>query len=1082
MSRIYDSFAGRAICVFLVLLLAAFMVLHGSPVRVQREAKAEGLGWSVLITFIVELCGGFYDVGLDKLCEYLSKEDPNYETQIAQIKQLLGEINIEIQDIKQALQDIGGVIDQMESYEQSLKIKDILTEIETSWESFEDNVWNNPDPQVDAFCRSVMGSYALETKVRTIYNYISHKNEPRSALDKYTDLLIGPAATVGGTQDFSTRVSTTDGSKVVVERPTYFDYKGWTGGHDVMGAASPARNFYFAEGTSRPGFDTYFCIQNPSVNRADVELTYMMPGGQTRSQYIRVPGLSRATVSPVDTLGPGLDFSTRVRVTNGVDVVAERPMYFNYQGAWTGGHSIVGATSPSTELYFAEGTCRPGFDSYLCVQNPGSSATKVNVKFMMGDGAQKEKSFDMPARSRYTLRAEDVLGRGDGAAYDFSARVASTDGGKIIAERPVYFDYKGWTGGHDVMGTASPAKSFYFAEGTCRPGFDPYLCLQNPSDLDSKATLTYMRGDGTTTDQAVAIPARSRITVSPKDILGSADDAAHDFSIKVVSTEGGSIIAERPMYFNYKSNWTGGHNVMGATAPRSDWYFAEGTVRRGFAPYFCIQNPGSAASRVKMTFMGTDGRSWAKDVTVPAHSRKTILASEAVSSLGNNYCGLEEYFAKLIHAQLCAADMVLEAKNYDPEDYGTADEYVKNSLEPMIREEIDCFRDNAQRLVMAQATLVNDPNSNAISLGQDGAAVLDRANFVCEMLANKALNDKTSKLMGSVISTQDVIPAGQAYELKAYNKTTGTMEAASRTTIVPQYSTSMSEPYNATNWKGPGLVDQYYDQWDGAGKTVVPNNDFSIINYEFSNVTAGYYYDIKDTTGKVVAPNVPVMKYTDDYIASDTGDNTFGSFTTVMRGNAGGKLMMSNWTDKVTNDGSGCGKGADYNITNLTPKHISATMYMDKDESDYEVYGATRQFTYNGPDQRNVKIMVDYSTDGEPTFQASNCAGLHIHNCAAGDYADGKYSWRLYDVTAAAENKLLENSWHLSGGSGNPSASVVDSWTNYSASGQIPFNVKLTQGHTYEMRAYDYLAGHAIASARSEGSIDIKINNLYLIF
>ncbi|MBU1670607.1 MAG: hypothetical protein KKF41_16135 [Actinobacteria bacterium] len=37
------------------------------------------------------------------------------------------------------------------------------------------------------------------------------------------------------------------------------------------------------------------------------------------------------------------------------EIIAERPMYFNYLGAWTGGHDVVGATSEATTWYFAEG-------------------------------------------------------------------------------------------------------------------------------------------------------------------------------------------------------------------------------------------------------------------------------------------------------------------------------------------------------------------------------------------------------------------------------------------------------------------------------------------------------------------------------------------------------------------------------------------------------------------------------------------------------------------------------------------------------------------------------------------------------
>ncbi len=76
-------------------------------------------------------------------------------------------------------------------------------------------------------------------------------------------------------------------------------------------------------------------------------------------------------------------------------------------------------------------------------------------------------------------------------------------------------------------------------------------------------TITYMKGDGTTDTQAVNVKANSRETVNVKDKLGEENDKAHDFSAKVVCTNGKAIIAERPMYFNYNGVWTGGHDVMG---------------------------------------------------------------------------------------------------------------------------------------------------------------------------------------------------------------------------------------------------------------------------------------------------------------------------------------------------------------------------------------------------------------------------------------------------------------------------------------------------------------------------------------
>ncbi len=124
------------------------------------------------------------------------------------------------------------------------------------------------------------------------------------------------------------------------------------------------------------------------------------------------------------------------------------------------------------------------------------------------------------------------------------------------------------TGSNGVWATSvpvPPSTSFFFAEGTCRPNFDPYFCIQNPGATAADVTLTYMKGDGTTATDQVAVAPNSRSTVSPRDKLGTGNDAAHDFSTKVECTNGQSIIAERPMYFNYNGVWTGGHDVVGFT-------------------------------------------------------------------------------------------------------------------------------------------------------------------------------------------------------------------------------------------------------------------------------------------------------------------------------------------------------------------------------------------------------------------------------------------------------------------------------------------------------------------------------------
>lgn len=372
--------------------------------------------------------------------------------------------------------------------------------------------------------------------------------------------------------DFSTYVECTNGQGIFVERPMYFDYKGWTGGHTAVGALDSSDRFYFAEGTCRPGFDPYFCIMNPEEKDADVRITYFKGDGSAATKEMSVPAHTRRTVAPKDTLGVGddaaHDFSTKVEVTNaGAYVVAERPMYFNYNG-WTGGHDVMGERSSSGISYFAEGTCRPGFDSYICLMNPNGAVVDAKITFMKGDGKTAEHRVSVPGFTRSTVSVKDVLGVADDAAHDFSARVDADGVGHLVCERPMYFNYKpgerNWDGGHNVVGTPTPASSFYFAEGTCRPGFDPYLCVQNPRQTPAEVKITYMLGDGTTKEQNLEIPPQTRVTVNPRDLIGSADSVACDFSTVVETTNNTQVICERPIYFNYQGKWTGGHNAPGA--------------------------------------------------------------------------------------------------------------------------------------------------------------------------------------------------------------------------------------------------------------------------------------------------------------------------------------------------------------------------------------------------------------------------------------------------------------------------------------------------------------------------------------
>jgi len=409
----------------------------------------------------------------------------------------------------------------------------------------------------------------------------------------------------------------------------------WNGGHDVVGCTSASRTWYFAEGTSRAGFNEWICLLNPNGHATSATCTYMLVNGLSAQKTYSLKASSRTTINVNNEVPAESDVSVKVDAAD--PVVAERPMYFRYKGVWTGGHDVLGAKAPLQSWYFAEGTCRPEFDPYICIQNPGGGDAAVRITYMLGNGTTRTQPLTVAKGARSTVVVKEVLGQGDDPAHDFSAKVETTNGALIVAERPMYFNYKGaWTGGHDVVGAAAPAPAFYFAEGSCRPGFDPYICIQNPGATSSKVKVTYMLGSGRIKVQQIAVAKNSRYTVVVKQTLGEYDDAAHDFSAKVETTDGSAIIAERPMYFSYKSAWTGGHDVVGALAPATSFYFAEGTCRPGFAPYLCIQNPGAADAAVNITYMLGDGSRRVQQIVVPKNARSTVFAKDTLGEANDN--------------------------------------------------------------------------------------------------------------------------------------------------------------------------------------------------------------------------------------------------------------------------------------------------------------------------------------------------------------------------------------------------------------------------------------------------------------
>jgi len=379
--------------------------------------------------------------------------------------------------------------------------------------------------------------------------------------------------------------------------------------------------FFFAEGYTGAGFQEYLCLGNPGTVGAFATITYMFPDGTTQEQEVELAADSRTTVDVNAAVGPDREVSAMI----GCDMpfVAERPMYFSYQGQWSGGHDVVGAPAPDITWYFAEGYTGAGFDEWICVLNPGDLPAELTFRFQTQEiGEIVVEGFAVGPHTRASFKANDLL---MGGSYQTSLALESDR--PVVAERPMYFSYSGtgnwgWTGGHCVMGTTSLATRYFFAEGTTRAGFEEWITIQNPGDDTIEIFAEYVLAEGGIIDLAYDVGPGRRITIYVPNEIG----AERDTSVGLASTS--YFLAERPMYFDYQGlgawGWTGGHCVIGATDSATDWFFAEGYTGAGFEEWLCILN-GAAEAEVTITYYPEGGGTpIVRNHTVAPASRFTV--------------------------------------------------------------------------------------------------------------------------------------------------------------------------------------------------------------------------------------------------------------------------------------------------------------------------------------------------------------------------------------------------------------------------------------------------------------------------
>jgi len=352
-------------------------------------------------------------------------------------------------------------------------------------------------------------------------------------------------------------------------------------------------------------FEEYILIQNPTDVEANVTVTFMLPGGETRTRSYRIPAESRFTIS-VDSILPAAEVSAKV--TSDVVIAVERAMYFNGRRA---GHDSIGITKPSEEWYLAEGYTGEDFDEYVLIQNPSDEDASVKCEFLTSAGKKVTKNYSVQEHSRFTIHVDDFLPNDE-----VSTTITSSK--PVVVERAQYLNWM--KAGTCSIAARSASRDWYLSEGYTAEGFETWVLIENPQDEYNNVLVTFMDNSGNTTIKHYRINPLSRFTISVDQIL-----EASEVSVSVRSEY--PVLVERAMYWNERSD---GHATIGTPTPDKAWYFPEGYTADGFETWVLVQNPNDVIANVQMTFMTNNGTKVEKNYTVNPKRRFTVNVGEIV--------------------------------------------------------------------------------------------------------------------------------------------------------------------------------------------------------------------------------------------------------------------------------------------------------------------------------------------------------------------------------------------------------------------------------------------------------------------
>jgi hypothetical protein len=383
---------------------------------------------------------------------------------------------------------------------------------------------------------------------------------------------------------------------------------------------------YLAEGAVTAEMSTRLAIANPEAVDANVALTFTDSNGKATRLALVVPARARRTVdlSEVPALA-GASFSTLLESDQAVGL--DRLIAWDRRGLAASLETAVEA--PSTTWYFAEGSTTNPFELFYLVQNPGTEAAAVQVRYLLPDGlAPIVKRYTVAAGSRATIwvdREDPAL-----STTDVAAEITSVNGAPIVVERSLYVSEAGSVlprGGDAGAGVTAPSSSWLLEGAT--GDYAMFLSLANPNAAPAVVTATFVREDGGRVVKSYTLAANSRLTVNVAQEDASLARAAMAVHVQTASET--PVVAERTKWWGQNGAWDDSVSGGGVAEAGARWLLAEGEQggARQASTSLVVFNTQATAADVTVTLLFEDGPEVAAVFSVAGNGQLAVPVAQA---------------------------------------------------------------------------------------------------------------------------------------------------------------------------------------------------------------------------------------------------------------------------------------------------------------------------------------------------------------------------------------------------------------------------------------------------------------------